>query len=81
MEGVVVVMGAPVVGMQPQGLANPRTRGQNWGSMNPKSPDCSKAEQVKVPWPGIVTFTSGNVTLEPSPQMLHGGNPGLGGTG
>lgn len=69
-------------GTQTHGAAKPVTIGpQNCSSMNPSRPASSKFSHVVVPKVGISTITSGAEIRMPSPQMLQGGNPGLGGTG
>ena len=86
--GVTTMAGGRVVGdmdgaaWQPQGSNSGRTKGQNWGSTNPKSPARWKLMQLTGSSSGMLSrMTSGNEMRSSLPQMLQGGNPGLGGIG
>mmetsp|Transcript_12467 Transcript_12467/g.21135 ORF Transcript_12467/g.21135 Transcript_12467/m.21135 type:complete len:220 (+) Transcript_12467:458-1117(+) len=77
------VTGAAVTS-HPQGAASAATPRQKSSGMNPRSPAIWKSPQVVGAWSGMLSITtSGKVILSPvpCPQTLHGGSPGLGGSG
>ena len=74
-------IGGGAVNWHPQFEVKGTTIGQNCGSIKPKSPASSNVSQVMGSCPGTMTSPSGIVTRPFSPQTLHAGNPGLGGTG
>lgn len=69
------------IGVHPHSARNTTNAPQKASSMNPFKPANSKLKQVTGSSPAMLTMTSGFVTRIPSPQILHDGKPGLGGSG
>ena len=89
-DGIIDVDGADVEGLlDGVPVAQSQSSTSNWTTvhsvslMKPLSPASCRAPQVTGSCWGKVSSTPGLVTRLPLsvPQMLHGGNPGLGGTG
>lgn len=68
-------------GSHPQGAAKGGMNGQKLSCMKPSCPASWKAPQLTGSVPSILTMMFGRVISRPSPHMLQGGKPGLGGTG